>query len=133
LAALETIPRLPEVGHEAAGHAPLAGAGGADREDGLPTRERLGVPDGHGLEPLPLHAEQGQPDLEVLGDDLGPQRPAPSQRDLKGLGAHHHVIDGEDEAGGIHHGPGTHPLITQDAGGGVARGDLGVDVHHRAE
>ncbi len=124
---------LAEVGHEPAGHPALAGPGGADREDGLAARERVRVADGDGRQALPLHAEQREPDLEVLRDDLGLQRAASSQGDLDGLGAHDHVVHGEDEAGGIHDRAGAHPLIAHDAGGGMARGDLGVDVHHRAE
>src|SRR5207244_4492252 len=54
-----------------------------------------------GDEPLPVHADERQPDLEILGDELGLDTPPLLERDVDRLAAHDDVVDRQDEARGV--------------------------------
>src|SRR6058998_743062 len=86
---------LPEVGHGAAGDPALARAEGGHGEYGGPARDPFRGDHGRNGQALALHLEQGEADVEVLGDDLGSLRSPALERDLDGLPSHHDVVHGQ--------------------------------------
>src|SRR2546428_511737 len=112
---------------------PLPRTRGSQGEHGLAALESIRRGDGDRGQARPLHFQERQPQLEVLGDDLRPLGPPFGEADLYRFPSHDDVVDGEDEPGRINDGSRAHTLITQDARGRMRGGHLGVNVYHRGE
>src|SRR5262249_8559218 len=94
---------LAEVGDETAGGAALFCGPSAARRVPVPGAAAGAPPaDLGGDQSLPVHLDQRQADLEVLRDDLGLRATRLLKRDGDTLGAHHDIVDGQDEPRRIH-------------------------------
>src|SRR6266705_1573673 len=83
------------------GPPPLPWARRSQGEDGLAALEPLRGGNGDRGQARPLHFQERQAQLEVLGDDLRPLGPSLGEADLYRFCAHDDVVDGEDEPGRI--------------------------------
>src|SRR5437899_5931652 len=124
---------LAEVGHEPAADAPLLGARGRHRDHRLAAGEIGAARKRHRGEALALDAHEGEADLEVLRHHLRLHAAALEKADVDGARAHHDVVDGENEARGVHDDAAAHALVAEDARGGMRSGHHRVQVHHGAE
>src|SRR5437762_3168101 len=111
---------------------PILWPRGRHGDHGIAARD-VAIGERHRGEPLALDANEGESHVEVLCDHLGFDAAAFEEADVDGLGAHHDVVDGEDEAGGVDNDAAAHALVAEDARGRVRLRDERVQVHHGAE
>jgi hypothetical protein len=125
---------LPEIGHEPPRDPPVGRTGRGDHEHRGAQHHVLGGREHGRGKAGRRHPEEREPAVEVLGDDPRVQPAAVGQGDAEPARAHHHVVDGEKEAGGLDHHGRPHALRAEDPRGGVRRRDPGGHVRgHREE